>query len=300
MLAETEGRSMSRALVLGGGGPVGIAWECGLIAGLAQGGVDLGRADYILGTSAGSFVGARLAMGQAAADLAAPILKEAEHAAAAPKADRPPPDLSFLFQKMSEAQTSLRNPAETRAEIGRWALEQPTPSEAEFIASFGRGFAGLPDDYWPERDYACTAVDAETGRFQLWTRASGVGLTRAVASSCSVPGVFPPVTLNGRRYIDGGMRSATNADLATGHELVVLVALRTAGGGAGDRLLAQVDHEVASLQDGGATVVQLTPDDASLKALGPNLMDARRRPDAVRAGLAQGAALAAEVRPHWG
>jgi NTE family protein len=143
-------------------------------------------------------------------------------------------------------------------------------------------------------------VDAETGGFQLWTRASGVGLTRAVASSCSVPGVFPPVTLNGRRYIDGGMRSATNADLATGHELVVLVALRTAGGGAGDRLLAQVDHEVASLQDGGATVVQLTPDDASLKALGPNLMDARRRPDAVRAGLAQGAALAAEVRPHWG
>jgi ABC-type sugar transport system substrate-binding protein len=58
---------MSRALVLGGGGPVGIAWECGLLAGLAQAGVDLGTADFILGTSAGSFVGARLAMGAEAA-----------------------------------------------------------------------------------------------------------------------------------------------------------------------------------------------------------------------------------------
>jgi NTE family protein len=284
---------MSRALVLGGGGPVGIAWECGLIAGLAQGGVDLGAADFILGTSAGSFVGARLAMGQAAAELAAPILREAERATAAPQSDRPPPDLGFLFEKMTEARTSLRDPAETRAEIGRWALEQPTLSEDQFIASFGRSFAGLPDDYWPERDYACTAVDAESGRFQLWTRASRVGLTRAVASSCSVPGVFPPVTLNGRRYIDGGMRSATTADLATGHELVVLVALRIEGGG------AQVDDEMASLQDGGATVVLLIPDDASQKAFGPNLMDARRRPDAVHAGLAQGAALAAEMRPHW-
>ncbi|MDB5445730.1 MAG: patatin, partial [Phenylobacterium sp.] len=53
----------TRALVLGGGGPVGVAWESGLIAGFAQAGVDLGRADFVLGTSAGSIVGAKLAMG---------------------------------------------------------------------------------------------------------------------------------------------------------------------------------------------------------------------------------------------
>jgi len=293
---------MSRALVLGGGGPVGIAWECGLIAGLAQAGVDLGKADFTLGTSAGSFVGARLAIGDAAAGLAEPILAEAGRAERTPRADAParkPADQSFLMQKMTEAQTSLRNPAEVRAEIGQWALEAETIDEDAFIASFGRSFAGLPADFWPERGYACTAVDAQTGAFQLWTKESGVGITRAVASSCAVPGVYPPVTLKGRRYIDGGMRSGTNADLAGGHELVVLVALRLGDGGPNDRMRARLDEEVASLTDGGAQVLVITPDQASQTAFGPNLMDFRRRPDAVRAGLAQGQALAGEVAARW-
>jgi NTE family protein len=295
---------MSRALVLGGGGPVGIAWECGLLAGLAQAGVDLGQADFVLGTSAGAFVGARLAMGTPAAELAGPILAEAARVEAAPTPNapkRPPPDLSFLIQKMGEAQNSRRDPAEVRAEIGHWALAAETPSEAAFIASFGRSFAGLPDDYWPERGYACTAVDAESGAFQLWTQQSRVGLTRAVASSCSVPGVYPPVTLNGRRYIDGGMRSSTNADLAGGHELVVLVAVRlgAAAGAGGDRIAARLDEETQALKDGGSKVTLVTPDAASQAAFGPNLMDFRRRPDAVRAGLAQGAAIAAGLAAVW-
>ncbi|THD77164.1 MAG: hypothetical protein E7812_14525 [Phenylobacterium sp.] len=295
---------MSRALVLGGGGPVGIAWECGLIAGLAQAGVDLGQADFILGTSAGSFVGARLAMGTLAAELAQPILAEADRAERAPRSEaperRPPADLSFLMAKMTEAQTSARNPAEVRAEIGQWALAQPTIDEAAFIESFGRSFAGLAEDYWPEHGYACTAVDAETGGFQLWDKAAGVGLTRAVASSCSVPGIYPPVTLKGRRYIDGGMRSGTNADLAGGHDLVVLIALRLGDGGPNDRMKARLDKEIAQLKDGGAEVVLITPDAASQIAFGANLMDFRRRPAAVRAGLDQGAALAAETAIRWG
>jgi NTE family protein len=292
---------MSRALVLGGGGPVGIAWECGLLAGLAQGGADLGQADRIIGTSAGSFVGAKLALGTAAAELAEPILAEADRTPtlSAGGGERKPPDLSFLMEKMAEAQTSPRNPAEVRAEIGRWALEQPTIDEDGFIASFGRSFASLPDEAWPERGYACTAVDAETGAFQLWTATSGVGVVRAVASSCSVPGVYPPVSLKGRRYIDGGMRSPTNADLATGFDKVVVVALRLGDGGPNDRMRALLDQEVSVLTDGGAKVLILTPDDASQAAFGPNLMDFRRRPDAVRAGLAQGAALAAEVAAAW-
>jgi NTE family protein len=205
------------------------------------------------------------------------------------------------MEKMGEAQTSMRNPAEVRAEIGHWALAAQTMGEAEFIASFGRGFASLAEDYWPGRAFACTAVDAETGGFQLWTGDSGVGLARAVASSCSVPGVFPPVTLNGRRYIDGGMRSATNADLAVGHELVIVVALRLgAGAGAtGERLAEGLEREMSVLRDGGAEVALIAPDEESQAAFGLNLMDVRRRPDAVRAGLAQGAALAHEVAARW-
>jgi NTE family protein len=294
---------MTRALVLGGGGPVGIAWESGLVAGLAQGGADLGQADFTMGTSAGSFVGARLALGADARTLADPIIAEQ-----IPGEERrpaggggAPADLSKLMQLMGEAQGGLRNPAEVRAEIGAFALSSQTIDEAAFIESFGRSFSTLPVDAWPERGFACTAVDAETGAFQLWTQASGVGVVRAVASSCSVPGIYPPVTLNGRRYIDGGMRSATNADMAAGHEVVVVIAVRlgSGGGAAAERIAASFDQEIETLKDGGATVLSITPDEASLAAFGPNLMDFRRRADAARAGLAQGLAYAADVKGYW-
>lgn len=291
---------MTRALVLGGGGPVGIAWESGLVAGLAQAGVDLGTADFTMGTSAGSFVGARLALGAERKSFADPII--ADHIPPSqdggderrPAGGGAPPDLSKLMSLMGEAQSGTRNPAEVRAEIGAFALGAPTMSEDQFIATFGRSFANQPVDAWPKRGFACTAVDALTGGFQLWTAQSGVGVVRAVASSCSVPGVYPPVTLNGRRYIDGGMRSATNADMATGHELVVVVAIRLEGTPA-----RRFDEEIESLKDGGATVVVVTPDAPSMAAFGPNLMDFRRRPGAATAGLAQGLAYAKDLQPYW-
>lgn len=297
----------SRALVLGGGGPVGVAWESGLVAGLAQAGVDLGRADFTMGTSAGSFVGARLALGADAATLADPIIAdripgEDQPAGKAAPRQRAPADLSKLMQLMADAQGGLRNPAEARAEIGTFALAADTMSEDEFIASFGRSFSSLADAAWPGKDFACTAVDAETGAFQLWTKASGVGVVRAVASSCSVPGVYPPVTLNGRRYIDGGMRSSTNADMAAGYDLVVVVAVRlgAAGGTLGERIAARFDEEVETLKDGGAIVVVIAPDAASIESFGLNLMDFRRRPGAAEAGLAQGRAYAADLKGLWG
>lgn len=293
----------SRALVLGGGGPVGIAWESGLVAGLAQAGVDLGQADFTMGTSAGSFVGARLALGADARTLADPIIADRiPGEERRPAGGGPPADLSKLMQLMGEAQSGLRNPAEVRAEIGAFALAAPTVDEDAFIESFGRSFSTLPVDAWPERAFACTAVDAQTGGFQLWTGASGVGVVRAVASSCSVPGIYPPVTLNGRRYIDGGMRSSTNADMASGYDLVVVIAVRlgAAGGAAGERIAARFNEEVETLKDGGATVAVITPDDASIEAFGVNLMDFRRRPDAARAGLVQGKAYAADLKALWG
>lgn len=296
---------MSRALVLGGGGPVGIAWESGLIAGLARGGVDMGAADFILGTSAGSFVGARLALGDPAERLAAPILAEAERPRTAPSRSdqprRPAPDMSRLMTLMAEARAGARPAEAVRADIGAFALEAETVDEAAFIASFGRSFAELADDAWPERGFACTAVDALTGEFQLWTRDSGVGVTRAVASSCSVPGVYPPVTLNGRRYIDGGMRSSLNADMATGHDLVVLVQVRAGAmaGPAAEAMARQLEAEMATLREGGAEVILISPDAGSQAAMGVNLMDFSRRAEAARAGLAQGQAEAARLAAIW-
>lgn len=290
----------SRALVLGGGGPVGIAWESGLVAGFAQAGVNLGQADFIMGTSAGSFVGARLALGDDPRAFAEPILAEAGRETKRGPAG-PPPDLAPLVRLMGEAQSGKRNPTEVRAEIGALALASDTMTEEAFIASFGKAFANLPRFAWPETDFACTAVDAEDGGFRLWTKAAGVGVTRAVASSCSVPGVYPPITIDGRRYIDGGMRSSTNADMAAGYDVVVIVAVRAGGTGeVAARIQAKLDEEVLTLQDGGATVVVIGPDDASLEAFGPNLMDFRHRPAAAEAGLAQGKLQAGVLKSLWG
>jgi NTE family protein len=149
-----------RALVLGGGGPVGIAWESGLLAGFAEGGVSLENADFIAGTSAGSFVGAQIALGKAAAALVTPIMAEeaptqrAGSSSAQPSG--PAPDLTTLIAKMGEAVSGKRPAKEVRAEIGKWALEVKTISEEAFLAGFGRSFNELPDDLWPDRDYACT------------------------------------------------------------------------------------------------------------------------------------------------
>jgi NTE family protein len=291
----------SRALVLGGGGPVGIAWESGLLAGLARAGVDLGAADFIMGTSAGSFVGMRMAMGAETATLADPIFADAERAVRPmSRGGAPPPDLTKLMRLMASAQE--RDSTETRVEIGAYALAAETMSEDDFIASFGKSFASLSDDAWPQRGFACTAVDAETGEFRLWTQDSGVGVARAVASSCSVPGVYPPIALQGRRWMDGGTRSSTNADQAAGHDIVVIIAVRLddwTRGGALTKLFARLDDEVRTLTEAGATVVTLVPDEASRTAMGGNLMDFRKRADAARAGRIQGEAEAAALRAIW-
>lgn len=294
----------SRALVLGGGGPVGIAWESGLLAGLAQAGVDLGQADFTLGTSAGSFVGARLAMGAETAKLAEPILGDAASPVqSTDRGGRPAPDMSKMMRLMSAAQQGAQDAEVARVELGAFALEAQTIDEDAFIKSFGRSFAGLPDDAWPDRGFACTAVDVQTGAFQLWTKDSRVGVVRAVASSCSVPGVYPPITINGRRWMDGGVRSPTNADLAAGHERVVVISVMPRAftpGASLVRMFESLDAEVAKLKAGGAEVVVVSPDDGSQAAMGGNLMDFRKRADAARAGLAQGGAAAAELKAFWG
>ncbi|MDB5446192.1 MAG: hypothetical protein JWQ97_1509 [Phenylobacterium sp.] len=288
----------TRALVLGGGGPVGVAWESGLIAGFAQAGVDLGQADFVLGTSAGSIVGARLAMGVPAAQLADASLAIKAGAPSAPAPGRPAPDLSRMLQLMAEAQGGTRNPAEVRRELGALALAAQTPGEEVYLQMVARSIGAPRPERWPQRAFACTAVDAEDGGFQLWEDVSQVDLLAAVAASCAVPGIFPPVTLKGRPYIDGGMRSFTNADLAGGYDVVVVVAVQPPGGA--PFTSRQLDEEVESLQSGGGTVVTILPDEGSAAAFGPNLMDFGRSPAVARAGLAQGAAQAAVLKEVWG
>jgi NTE family protein len=289
---------MSKALVLGGGGPVGIAWESGLLAGLAENGVDASGADFILGTSAGSFVGAQLALGKSPAEIAAPDLAGAVRA---PAASSGAPDLTTLITKMLEAASGKRPAEEVRAEIGAWALKTQTMSEEEFISRFAPALGGESDGVWPAKSYACAAVDAADGSFALWNKDAGIGLARAVASSCAVPGIYPPISFRFHRYIDGGMRSATNADLAKGYDavLVIAVTLRGMPSFIADVFGRRFDAEVQTLRDGGSRVEVIVPDEASCAAFGMNLMDASRRQPSAQAGLEQGRTEAARVSGIW-
>ena len=289
----------TRAVVLGGGGPVGIAWELGLAAGLEEGSVRIADANRIVGTSAGSFAGASLASGRSADALVRDQIAEGERANKSrdskPQAERPsPPDLGPLIKFMMRRPPNSEIPLELRAEIGGFALSTKTIPEETFIGNFG-SIAG-DGEKWP-RGFACTAVDAQDGTFQLWEESSGVELGRAVASSCAVPGIFPPVTIHGRRYMDGGMRSSTNVDLVKGYERVLVVAVLS--NMAVDYMRAQVQREIDILTATGAKVELIVPDSNCLELFGANLMDGTRRGEIALAGIAQGRAEVERIKPFW-
>ena len=274
-----------RALVLGGGGVTGIAWETGLIAGLAGLGIDLTAADVIIGTSAGSVVGADITSGQE--------LEALYQAQLAPPAPEPTARIGwdFIGRLLWDMSTS-RDPKRARMRIGRWALAAPTIPEADRRKVFQDR---LHASSWPSAALKVTAVDARTGEFVVFDSASGADLVDAVAASCAVPGVWPPVTIGERRFMDGGMRTVANADLAYRYERVVIVAPVAAGIG----VMAGAGRQAAALSAAGARVVLVRPDRAALQAIGRNVLDVSRRASAARAGRTQAAAEAQAVRAVW-
>ena len=298
---------MSKALVLSGGGPVGIAWQTGLAAGLARHGVVLADAQLILGTSAGSAVGAQLALGRDPEEQLARYAAAGGQPAEPPSSDggRPPVapgQMARLIELLGEAAKDDGSPVEVRKVVGRFALDADTFPEERFVGMFSY-LAGEP---WPEV-FRCTAVEAETGEFQVWDHQSGADIDRAVASSCAVPGIFPPITIGQKRYMDGGVRSGASVDLAAGHERVVLITLmspdRMAAQGADDDRLAamraRAERELEVVRQAGGTVEVIGPDDEAAAVMGMNLMDFSLGPAAANAGVRQGEAAATALKDFW-
>ena len=283
----------TRALVLGGGGPVGIGWEIGMIGGLQEEGVDVTDAGVIIGTSARAVVGTQIASGKTPAELLAQQLSRLDDAAA-PVFTPDMPVLIKIGEKWiggSEVTTAVR------AEIGVLAVEAKTLSEKEWLAPFQEG---LLSPEWPSRPLVITGVDTATGEFVTWERASGVDLAHAVAASCAVPGIFPPVAIDGRRYMDGGVHPVSNAQLAQGYERIVIIAPRGADDNPYDNSTRRLlEKEVEALRAAGSSVEYFLPDAGSVEAFGPNRMDATRSRPAAEAGLRQGRAAAAQLRTMW-
>ncbi len=286
-MAEQESAA-ERALVLGGGGLSGIAWETGVLAGLAAGGADVTTADFLLGTSAGATVAAQVGSGLPVTDLferqTVPARQSAELS----------PDLGRvieLIESWERLPLEFPDPADLRREIGQRALAAGTVPEAERRAVIaGR----LPRHSWPSRKLAVVAVEAHTGDVRLFDQDSGADLVDAVTASCAIPGIWPPVTIDGGRYIDGGTRSATNADLAAGYHRVLILAPM-----ADPALDGQIAGLTQGAEAGTVQVQALTPDEESVAAIGINPLDPGVRGPAAQAGYAQGQRAAAEVARLW-
>ncbi len=277
---------VERALVLGAGGVTGVAWELGMLAGLAQVGVDFGDADVVIGTSAGSVVGAQLTSGTPLETLYRRQLAPPDGGSAAAMGKR------TVFTMAGSALVSPGVRA-ARRRIGRMALGARTESEARRRGAIE---SRLGSHEWPvERRLLVTAVDAHTGEFAAFHRGGGASLVEAVAASCAVPGVWPCVTIGGRRWMDGGIRSSANADLARGCRRVVVVAPLALHG----PLMPGPRQQAERLRREGARVTVVTPDACARRAIGRNVLDPARRAAAARAGREQAPRVASLVNDVW-
>ncbi len=297
-------RNMTRAVVLGGGGMVGVGWHVGVLMGLAEAGLNLSpggnkKADRVIGTSAGSIVGALLAKGVSLEEMAR--LATADATASAAQEATELIDVELMVECFGVWSTLPTAAPANLARVGAYALRAPTITEERFVASFTE----LTGKVWPNRtEYTCVAVDAVTGETRFWDANSAVPLDRAIASSCAVPSIFPPITIGGKRYMDGGVRSGTNADRMTGsHQVLVLAPIGSSDSDPLDKSAKiELGKEVAVLDRFGIQVEVMYPDaQTNAATLGSPLgrMDPAMRSVAIEHGHRQGVALAEVIRPFW-
>ena len=286
------------ALVLGGGGAAGQAWQIGVIAGLAEAGLDLTEAaDLVVGTSSGSTTAAQVRSGVPAAELFASVLSEAVRPVGRNQERSPSLPVASVFERMRAIGAAATSAADLRRAMGAFGLESdsiPGPGAGQRRAMVA---ARLPRAEWPDRPMIVVAVDADTGELAAFDRDSGVDLVDAVTASTALPGLTPTHSINGTRYINGGMRSADNADLASGYANVVVLSPFSERSGPlpegqfeGLRRFPGTDlaSQVEALRKQGSRVEVITPDPDSRAAMGTNQMDPATRIPSARAGFAQG------------
>jgi NTE family protein len=275
-------------LMCGGGGIVGIAWELGVMAGLQEAaGFDPGELAVIVGTSAGSVAGSQIALGKSLPELVAQQQRPPRQRTAAPAPARAQPSSGIGTSVVPEEIMALMfsakgTMAERAVAIAKLAADVPVAlTEDEYLASFE---TMLGTDEWPaDVDLRLTTVEGDTGRTVLWTKDHGIGLVRAVASSCAIPGYFPSVGFDGHRYIDGP-RGGFYRDIVGERGLEAILYIGPLGllpGG------LSLDPEMDELAQDGFPVLKITGG-AGLAAVAGELMSPAARVAAASAGLDDG------------
>lgn len=292
MTSQRNG-SPRRTVVLGGGGTVGVAWQTGLLTGLRDAGVDLAGASAIVGTSAGSLVGALLSSGRDVTNALAVL------AAVGQKLDFDSLTAgSENFLTASRQASLAANPRQALRGIGSAAREATTTlDEDDYL-----GLLDILDGVaWPT-GFRCTAIDTGTGELVVWGEESGVPLLHAVAASCVVPMLFPTVTINGNRYMDGGLVSHLNATAAPPSDVLVVVSCLPLGaqeGGADNRSASTIraDAEVAELRE-TTRLVAVEPDFSDIETP-VKMLDPETAGRALHIGKRQAEHDAAAIRAAW-
>jgi NTE family protein len=288
------------ALVLGGGGAAGNAWEIGIIAGLAEAGLDLTEAaDVVIGTSSGATAAAQLRSGLPLAELFDSVLSPPVRPVGQNRERPPALPMATVFERMRAIGAAATSAADLQRAMGAFGLEcdsilGPTAGQHRAVVA-----ARLPRHEWPARPLIVVAIDAHTGELATFDRDSGVDLVDAVTAGTALPGSSPTINIYGTHYINGGVRSPENADLASGYANVVV--LSPFGGRSGALPEGQfeglrrppdwgmdLESQVEALRKQGSRVEVITPDTDSRAAMGTNQMDPATRIPAARAGFAQG------------
>jgi NTE family protein len=291
-------------LVLGVGGTLGEAWLRGVLSGLESASdLDFRRCEYFIGSSAGSIVAAALAGGRRpeAGDRAARAWADA-----APEAATEPGLLGRAARGAGRLGAAAASPLVPVAIAGaapagralRAAALRAVPEATRSLGGLGRHLDALGTRF--DGRLRVSAVDRRSGRRVMFGEpgAPRAGVSEAVLASCAVPGIFAPVRIGDREYVDGGVWSPTNLDAAPvgrGSSVLCLVPTALEGGLGPLRAfsLTAVAAETLAVRARGAEVRTIVPDAGSAAVMGANLMDAHRSEDVLDAAFAQGRALAA-------
>lgn len=311
-MADASSRVPRRALVLGGGGILGGAWAVGALEAIQQvDGIDPRDFDVIVGTSAGSVLGALVGAGVSIESLR-------DHQRGEQITEGPLAGYLWDYETATGGRRPslprLRGPGSVRlmASSLRHGLKMPPTAVLSAFMPVGNGSlervghlidAITPFGEWsPHPGLWIVAMDYEAGHRVVFGRegAPPAPLSDAVMASCAIPGWFEPVTIEERTYVDGGAWSATSADVLVGHgldEVYVVAPMVSFETDQPDSLLSRLERrwrgsvtrrcesEVEELRADGARVTVLGPGREDLEAMGGNVMDGRRRLEVLETSL---------------
>jgi NTE family protein len=266
-----EGELMRFGMVVGAGGERAVSWEIGVLAGLADAGMDPRHASIVQGTSAGALLGARFLLGEDPRDHADRLVGRGS-----PPDPAVPPEVHRALQRLTAAWTATQgmHMDERRRVIGEGAQVAHTIEPQHWLADAERRLPGNPP--WPAQ-LRVVATDAASGKLAVLHADDEVPLATAIAAARAIPYLLPPIPAGGRVLMDAALGSATHAALLDADSLDLVIVVSAArspamGGPIDAEWASSAQAEVAQLRAAGVEVLLISADDDASESMGDELL----------------------------